>query len=288
MRPMTPLRKRLIEDIQLNGLSERTEKSYVGEVRKLAEYFHKSPDKITDEELRSYFLYLKNVKKLKRNSIAPALAGIRFFYQQTLKRDLSDLKFVKPRRKKRLPVVFTREEVHCLLNCVKVDKYAVCLKTIYSCGLRVDEGVSLKVSQIDSKNKVLFIIGKGRKKRDVPLPDITLAMLRKFWLTHRDPVYMFPSPYSNSSNVSRPMSVSCVQKACKAALKDSGIKKKGTVHTLRHSFATHLLEDGVSLRLIQEYLGHSSIKTTAIYTHLTQKSDKIAREKINNLMDEVI
>lgn len=288
---MTQLRQRMIECLQLRGLSERTQESYVQAVRLLAEHYHKSPDLITEEELRQYFLYLKNVKKYARSSLTIALCGIKFFFEHTLNKDLPALNFIRPPNEKKLPAILSAEEVHKLLGLVKVPAYRICLSTIYSCGLRLQEGIQLQVQDIDSSRMMLHLrCGKGSKDRYVPLPLRTLELLRQHWLTHRNPALIFPSPGSGRSDLSKstlPIPPSTIQKAFKAALSESRIHKRASVHTLRHSWATHLLEAGINLRLIQEYLGHSSPATTSLYTHLTVKAERLATDAINHLMRDL-
>jgi integrase/recombinase XerD len=279
---MTALRQRYIEDLQLRGLSPRTQDSYVRVVRKLAEHYGKSPDVLTEEELRQYLLYLKNEKHAARNTCTLALCSLKFFYQQTLKRDWPVLDFVRPAREKKLPVVFSVEEVQQILSCVHKARYRVCLSTIYACGLRLLEGVQLPVADVDGARMVIHVRhGKGGQDRYVPLPRRTLELLREYWSSHRDPVWMFPGMTQGGG----PMCATGVQRAFKAALVESGVHKPASVHTLRHSWATHLLEAGVNLRLIQIYLGHRSPTTTALYTHLTRKSEDLASEAINRLVE---
>ena len=288
---MTQLRQRMIECLQLRGLSERTQQSYVQAVRLLAEHYHKSPDLITEEELRQYFLYLKNVKKYARSSLTIALCGIKFFFEQTLNQDFPTLSFIRPPHEKKLPTILSVEEVHKLLSLVKVSSYRICLSTIYSCGLRLQEGTQLQVQDIDSARMMLHLrCGKGAKDRYVPLPSRTLELLRQHWLTHRNPVLIFPAPGRDRDALSKsilPISKSTIQKVFKAALSASRIHKKASVHTLRHSWATHLLEAGVNLRLIQAYLGHSSPATTSLYTHLTVKAEQLTADLINRLMTDL-
>ncbi len=251
-------------------------------VRQLAEHYGKSPDVLTEEELRQYLLYLKNEKHAARNTCTLALCSLKFFYQQTLKRDWPVLDFVRPARDKKLPVVFSVEEVQQILGCVRKARYRVCLSTIYGCGLRLLEGVQLPVADVDGARMVIHVRhGKGGQDRYVPLPRRTLELLREYWSCHRDPVWMFPSVTPGGG----PMCATGVQRAFKAALAESGVHKPASVHTLRHSWATHLLEAGVNLRLIQIYLGHRSPTTTALYTHLTRKSEDLASEAINRLVE---
>ncbi|MBK9709508.1 MAG: site-specific integrase [Acidobacteria bacterium] len=288
---MTELRMRMIECLQLRGLSERTQEAYTRAVRQLAEHYHKSPDLITEEELRQYFLYIINVKHYSRNTTTIALCGIRFFFEQTLNRNWSLFGIVRPAPEHKLPVVLSLEEVREILNRVRLLRYRVCLSTIYACGLRLQEGIRLAVPDIDSARMMIHVRhGKGNKDRYVPLPQRTLKLLRDYWSTHRHPVLIFPAEgrdHINLSKATEPMSKSSVQDAFRAALKQSGINKLASVHTLRHSWATHLLEAGVNLRLIQEYLGHSSPATTSVYTHLTVKSEQLGAEAINRVIDNL-
>jgi len=279
---MTALCQKMIEDMQLHGFAERTQKSYMQAVRQMAEYYHKPPDQISEEELRQYFLYLKNVKQVSRSTMTLALCGIKFFYERTLQRQWATLDLVRPQREKKLPVVLSVEEVRQILGRVRRWRYRVCLSTIYACGLRLQEGLHLQISHIDGGRQLLHVChGKGGKDRYVPLPQPVLEMLRQYWATHRDPVWIFPSTHQT---VKGPMDASGLQRAFRAALQESGILKPATVHTLRHSYATHLLEAGLNLRLIQAYLGHASPNTTAIYTHLTKPSEDLAIQAVNRLV----
>jgi len=278
---MTTLRQRMIEDMQLRGLSERTQESYVRAVRQLAEHYGKSPDQLSEEELRQYFLYLKNEKHASRSTCTLALCGIKFLYEYTLHKDWPTLSFVRPPREHKLPVVLSQEEVCRILGCLRQPHYRVCLTTIYSCGLRLQEGVQLQVADIDSARMLVRVRhGKGNKDRYVPLPHRTLELLRAYWVTHRPQVWLFPGRGGTT-----PLDKTGVQRAFHAALQESGIQKPATVHTLRHSYATHLLEAGVNLRVIQVYLGHSSPSTTALYTHLTRPVEALATETINRLLE---
>lgn len=288
---MTPLRQRMIEDLQLRGLSERTQEMYVRAVRQLADHYHKSPARITEEELRDYFLYVKNVKHSSRSASTIALCGITFFYEHTLKREWTTLTFVRPPREQKLPVILSPEEVRTILAHLQLLRYRVCLTTIYSCGLRLQEGTHLQVPDIDHARMLVHVrCGKGAKDRYVPLPPRTLVLLRQYWTTHRHPVWIFPAPGRSGlgmATATAPMPRNSVQDAFRAALKASGIQKRASVHTLRHSYATHLLEAGVNLRLIQDSLGHDSPTTTALYTHLTATADARAREVLTGLMGDL-
>jgi site-specific recombinase XerD len=253
----------MIEDLQLRGLSKKTQDAYVRAVRQLAEHYGKSPDRISEEELRQYFLYLKNVKHASRSACTIALCGIKFFYQYTLKREWVTFELVRPPREKKLPVVLSVGQVRRILSCIHRQRYRVCLSTIYACGLRVQEGVHLQVRDIDSERMVVHVRhGKGAKDRYVPLPESTLKLLRQYWCTHRHALWLFPARTRAGvppSTATTPMSVSGVQRAFKAALQESGVQKPATVHTLRHSYATHLLEAGVNLTRDGEALAAEAI-----------------------------
>lgn len=288
---MTELRKRMIECLQLGGFSERTQEAYVRAVRQLAEHYKKSPDLVTEDELRQYFLYIKNVKKYARPTTTIALCGIKFFIERTLGKQWTSFDLIRPPREKKLPVILSIEEVQTILRQVRLPRYRICLSTIYSCGLRLQEGTHIQVRDIDSGRGMLHVRhGKGGKDRYVPLPERTVELLREYWVTHRNQVWMFPSEgraHVELKISTEPMHKSTVQHAFRAALKETRINKAASVHTLRHSWATHLLEAGVNLRLIQEYLGHSSPTTTSVYTHLTERAEDLGREAINQIMSEL-
>jgi integrase/recombinase XerD len=279
---MSALREKMVEDMQLHGFAIRTQEAYLSAVRQLAKHYRKAPDQINEEELRQYFLFLKNEKHAARNTCTIALCGIKFFFQHTLGRDWKTFEFLRPLKEKKLPVVLSRAEVHSILARVHRPRYRVCLTTIYACGLRLLEGVHLQVKDIDGARQLLHICqGKGGKDRYVPLPSACLKMLRQHWLTHRNPLWLFPSPVEDNQ---QPMSESGMQRAFQAALKEAGIHKQATVHTLRHSYATHLLEAGVNLRIIQSYLGHASPATTSIYTHLTSLTEAQTHHTLNEMV----
>ncbi|MFV2043778.1 MAG: site-specific integrase [Anaerolineales bacterium] len=281
----------MMEDMQLRGLSAKTQEAYLRAVRQLAEHYGKSPEQITEEELRQYFLYLKNEKCVSRSTCTQALCGIKFFFQRTLKREWTTFKLVRPPKERKLPVVLSHEEVRRVLGCLRSFRHHVCLSTIYSCGLRLREGVYLRVPDLDSERMLVHVRnGKGSRDRYVPLPDRTLALLRQYWASHRHTRWFLPASRPRGaalSEASGPISPSSVQKALRAACLASGTQKHVTVHTLRHSYATHLLEAGVNLRQIQAYLGHASLSSTSIYTHLTRNREQLAAETINQVMDHL-
>jgi site-specific recombinase XerD len=273
---MSPLRKRFLEDMQLHGYSPKTQSCYLGAVVALARHFRKSPDLITEEELRQYFLHLTLKKKVARATATIALCAIKFFFQSTLQRNWTCFKLLRPARSKKLPVVLSREEVQKILSGVRTPIYRVCLTTIYACALRLNEGCCLQIEDLDTARMLLRVAGKGNKERFVPLAQKTLQQLRQLWPSHRSPIWLFPAvtrhgfKHSVAHNAG-PVHRSTVQRAFRRALHKSGVAKRAHVHSLRHSMATHLLEAGVNLRIIQNLLGHGTPNTTALYTHLTQK-----------------
>jgi integrase/recombinase XerD len=286
---MTQLRERMIQDMQLHGFSARTQQAYVGAVRQLFEHFHCMPAQLTEEQLREYFLYLANEKKVSRSTTTIALCGIKFFFEHTMKRDWTTFGLVRPPRERKLPVVLSREEVRRILREVRGPVYRVCLTTIYSCGLRLLEGAHLRVPDIDSARLCVHVHGKGGQDRYVPLPEPTLQLLRDFWKAHRCPTWLFPAPSRHRQKDGFPTAVhpvgdTSLQKAFKNALKRAGIAKAAHIHTLRHSYATHLLEAGINLRIIQDNLGHRSARTTQVYTHLTREVRDTLTIPLNDLM----
>jgi integrase/recombinase XerD len=284
---MTPLRQRMIEDLQLRGLSARTQEMDVRAVRQLADHYHKSPDQITEEELRASCLSLKHDRHSSRAASTIALCGMTFFYEHTLKQAWSTLTFVRAPREQKLPVILSVDEGRTILAHLQLLRYRTGLTTIDACGLRLQEGPHLQVPAIDSARMLVHVrCGTGAKDRYVPLPQRTLELLRQYWTTHRHPVWLFPAPGRGGigmATASEPLPRTSVQDAFRAALKASGIHQRASVHTLRHAWATPLLEAGVTLRLIQEYLGHHAPATTAMYTHLTAQADAMAREALDGL-----
>lgn len=282
---------RMLQDLQLRGMAPSTQESYLYAVRSVSEHYNKLPDQITEDELREYFLYLKNVRKYGRSASTLAMCGIKFFYSYTLKRDWPTLTLVRAPHEHKLPVVLSQKEVKQVLSSIRIFRHRACLTTIYACGLRLKEGTHIQIGDIDSDHMLLHVkFGKGGKDRFVPLPQKLLIMLRMFWQTHRNKIWLFPAPGRSGTHMheaTEPLPRSSVQIVFKAAVRECGIVKKVSVHTLRHSYATHLLEKGVNLRLIQEYLGHKSPKTTAIYTHLTSKVKDAGFQAVNELTDEL-
>jgi site-specific recombinase XerD len=220
----------MIEDMQLNGLSASTQRLYTNAIKQLARHFGRSPDQLSEQDLRQYFLYLTNVKKVSRSTTTITLCGVKFFYEKTLRRQWSTLQLIRPAAERKLPVVLSRDEVRRILDHVQVPVYRACLKTIYSCGLRISEGIQLKVSDIDSQRMMLSIRGKGNKQRLVPLPESTLTLLREHWRTHRHPTWLFPAQLLDNAPIGQAVLGQAFHRACEAA----GIRKAAHIHTLRH------------------------------------------------------
>jgi site-specific recombinase XerD len=283
--------QKMVKALTVAGMCERTQETYVRTMRKLTEFYDKMPDKITEEELVDYFIHRQEVTEWSPATMRICYSGIKFFFINVLKRKWHTLKLAKAKREKRLPAILSREEVRIILSHVNTPHNYAYLKTVYSCGLRLQEGLYLEVSDIDGTRNMIHVHrGKGARHRYVPMPRATYLLLRKYWLTHQNQKLIFPAVGrgNNKGPISAiPMSIEGVQGAFRRAKHEAGIKKRASIHTLRHSYATHLLEAGVNLRVIQKNLGHSNIETTMIYLHLTNKGMEDAYQIIDSLMTEV-
>jgi integrase/recombinase XerD len=266
-----PLYEEMQQCLVLQGLRPKTVEAYSRAIRRLAEHFDCCPNEVTTDQLKDYFAAL--VKSHSWSTVKVDRSGIQFFFRHVLDRPWDWVKIVKPPRVRPLPDILTRAEAFKVINTTRKLRYRVFFLTIYSMGLRLGEGLQLEIGDIDGCRKRVHIRGaKGGKDRLVPLPEVTLRALRQFWKCHRNPRLLFPSWTGDARkirNAQRPMDRGGVQSAIKAAVADSGISRKITMHSLRHSFATHLLELGVDLREIQSILGHVRPETTARYAHLT-------------------
>jgi integrase/recombinase XerD len=284
----TALRQRMLQDLQLAGLSDHTQEAYLRAVRQLADHFHTSPDRLSEHQVRDYFLHLKNDRKFASGSLVVAYSGIKFFYSHTTPRDWPTLKRLRVRKEKRLPDVLSVDEVRRLIAAFRTHQNRTFFWTVYSLGLRLGEGLHLQVGDIDSARMMVHVHrGKGAKDRYVPLPSCTLKILRQYWVTHRHPLWLFPAIGRDgqpSATADEPLERSSVQGAMRRVVQELKIQKAISIHSLRHSYATHLLEAGVNLRLIQQYLGHSSLNTTMVYLHLTTASQEQAVARIETLM----
>lgn len=285
---MTSLRKQMTQDMQLRGLSLRTQEAYLRAVRKLAEHFGRRPDQLTEEQVGNYLLFLKERKKFAASSMRIVHCAVKFFFQYTVQREWNLLQMIRSERQRRLPDVLSIEEVQAIVRHCRTLHHRTYLWTVYSCGLRLDEALSLQVGDIDSQRMMIHVHrGKGAQDRYVPLPESTLQMLRAYWVTHRNPVWLFPAlgrHLKAASTATRPMPRSTVQGALRRVVAQLKFRKRISMHTLRHSWATHALEAGVNLRLIQRYLGHRSLQTTTLYLHLTNAGEAEAYQRINEVM----
>lgn len=284
--------ERSMKALQLNGVSLRTQQSYTRMVRMLVDFYGKTPDLVTEEELQEYFLHKKLVANWSGAYLKICYCAIKFFFINVLERKWHTFDYLRAKREQKLPAVLSQDEVRRVLAAVRLSHLHAYLSTVYSCGLRLEEARCLEVSDIDSDRMMIHVHrGKGTKDRYVPLPQATLAILRRHWATHRNPRLIFPAPGRHRRDAATtiiPISKTTVQQALRDAKKVANIHKRGvSVHTLRHSYATHLLEQGVNLIVIQRYLGHNSLQTTMIYLHLTQKGHEDAAKIINCLMEDI-
>jgi site-specific recombinase XerD len=260
---MTPLRQRFIEDLQLRNRSPRTVEAYVFHLKEFAGYFGQSPDRLGAEQIHRYLLYLLHEKKASWAQYNQAVSALRFFYQVTCPRGLSVTRLPYGKRPKRLMPVRSRVEVARLLAGARSPVLAMLLKTIYAAGLRLSEALALTPAQVDSRRMLLRVVGKGQKERVIPLSPQLLTELRSYWLKVRPGRWLFPG-----KSKERQLCASSVQRACQKICREQGLARI-TPHTLRHCYATHLLESGTDLRTIQALLGHFRVGTTALYTHVT-------------------
>jgi integrase/recombinase XerD len=264
---MGRLHDQMKRDLELKNYSPKTRSAYLTSVRSFALHFHRSPDELGDQEIREYLHYLLTDKKVSQSAISQAYSALKFFYGTTLKRDWDGFRIPRVKMRKKLPIVLSQHEIQALFSVIRNLKHRAILITIYSAGLRLNEALHLKVSDIDSQRMMIRVQqGKGDKDRYTLLAKRTLDILRDYWREYRPQDWMF---YGQSRE--RPLSTRAAEKVFDKAIHQAGIKKPATVHTLRHSFATHLLEAGTDLYHIQHLLGHTTPKTTAIYLHLSRK-----------------
>jgi len=264
---MGKLRDQMEMDMRLRRFSPKTIACYLACMRGVARHFRKSPAELGDEEIRAYLHYLMEERKVSQSVLVQTYSALKFFFENTLQKQWNAFRIPRCKQRRKLPGVLTREEVESILSATKNLKHRAILMTIYSAGLRIGEVTRLKVSDIDSGRMVIRVNeGKGLKDRYTLLGERNLEMLRRYWKAYRPPEWLFPG-----RNVSDPVSISAIQRVFKASLEKAGIKKKASVHTLRHCFATHLLESGTDLYYIQRLLGHKSAGTTSVYLHITGK-----------------
>lgn len=264
---MGTLREQMRADLELKGLSAKTQKIYLGQVRSFALYFNRSPEYLGEKEIKEYLLHLIREKGASSSAVNQCYSALKFLYEKTLKRKWVMEEIPRTKISKKLPVILNREELEALFSVTNNLKHRTILMLIYSSGLRVSEAAHLKLSDIDSKRMLLWIRqGKGGKDRCTILSNIALQVLRQYWCQYRPQEWLFPGKFPD-----KPISERSIQKIFEKAKNLAGITKPATVHTLRHSFATHLLEGGTDLHHIQLLLGHSSPKATTVYLHVSRR-----------------
>jgi site-specific recombinase XerD len=263
---MGKLRDQMLVDLQLSGAKPRTQKTYLREVENLAKYFNRSPAELGEAKLKEYLLYLINERHLSEGTFRFYVAGLKFLYRTTLKRDWPVEKIRHPRSKRKLPVVLDLSEVESLFSVTKNLKHKAILMMTYSSGLRASETARLKLTDIDSKRMTVRVSdGKGGKDRYSILSQMTLECLRQYWKKYRPTEWLFEGAKKDDH-----ITVHSIQLMFYASKKRAGITKPASVHTLRHSFATHLIEGGTSLHHVQLLLGHRSPTTTTVYLHVSR------------------
>lgn len=269
---MTPLRQRMLHELQRRNYAPSTIRNYLGAVEQFAEYFHRSPEQLGPEHLRRYQVYLLQQKKLEPSTVEVRMSALRFLYKRTLKRrDLAFDDLIFPKTPHKLPTVLSQDEVVRLVEAAATRMHRTILVLLYATGIRRAEAARIKVADIDSERMVIHIRqGKGARDRDVPLTPKLLEELRSYWRWKKPRNYLFPST-SGQRGIEQPISDKTVWNACRSAALRAGLDKKTHPHTLRHSFATHLLEAGTDLRTIQLLMGHERLEDTTVYLHLSQR-----------------
>jgi site-specific recombinase XerD len=280
---MTTLRYRMTRDMRLRGLAEATQRTYLDAVKNLAQHFDRSPDQLTEDDIRKFFVHLTQTQRRAKSTVRVHLFAIKFLFRHTLRRPSPVLDLIRLRRDRKLPTVLSRDEVRQLLARIRRPVARMGAVLMYACGLRVSEAIHLRLQDIDSPRMVVCVRnGKGRKDRYVPLPQRTLELLRSYWREHRPEYWLLPD-----RSGAKPIRREAVLKCIRAAARDCQLTKAVCCHTLRHCYATHLLEQGVDLRSIQGLLGHRSIRSTIPYLHLTQRAMKNVHRSIDDLMADL-
>lgn len=260
---MSPLRQKMIDAMIMRGFAARTQKSYLYGVTQLAKHYHQSPDKISDEDIRAFFLYLAKEKKLSSSSCRLHLNALRFLYREVLGRPDFDSEIKTPKKPQRIPELLTRQEALAIVNGPANFKHRVLLMTCYGCGLRVSELVSLQVNHLDHERQLIRIEqAKGAKDRLVLMPSSLSQDLRDYQRSHQPGQWLF-----NGQQSAQRLSISTAQKLFHKAKHGAGVNKHGGIHSLRHAYATHQLEAGMPVHQLQRLLGHTDVRTTMHYVH---------------------
>jgi site-specific recombinase XerD len=273
----------LKEELLMRKYSRRTIKSYVRYNREFLLFARKKPEEIENEDIKKYLYYMVEVKKVATSTLNIIINALRFYYGEVLKKRFA-YEIKRPKKDKKLPVILSQEEISRILHSVANIKHRLILMLIYSAGLRVSEVVKLKPEDIDTKRKLIHIRGaKGRKDRYTMLSDVVIGSLEVYLKAYQPEKWLFPGQKSSSHITTR-----TVQRIFEGAIEKAGIKKDVSVHSLRHSFATHLLESGTDLRYIQELLGHKSSKTTEIYTHVSKKDISKIKSPLDSILTQEV
>lgn len=281
---MSELRQQMLADLRMRNYAERTQEIYITRVAEMARHFKRSPEELTKEEVRGYLRYLKEERRVSRSAFAQAVGGLRFLYRVTLDRPELIPHIPYPRLKRRHPVVLSAEEVVRLLRAIGNLKHRTVAMVLYGAGLRITEALALELRDVDSARMVLTVRhGKGDRDRQVALSSVLLESLRVYWRVYRPSSWLFPG-----QKVDQPLGPSTIQRAVKAARLKAKITKPATPHTLRHSYATHLMEAGTDLRVIQTLLGHGSLRTTQVYTHVATERVRTTRSPLDALSPELV
>ena len=281
---MSELRQQMLADLRIRNYAERTQAIYIRRVAEMARHFQRSPADVTKEEVRAYLRELKEGRRVSRSAFAQVIGALRFLYRVTLDRPEMVPHLPYPRLKRRHPVVLSAEEVVRLLRAIANVKHRTVAMVLYGAGLRITEALALELRDVDSARMVLTVRhGKGDRDRQVALSSVLLEALRTYWRGYRPTSWLFPGRKAD-----QPLGPSTIQRAVKAARLKAKIAKPATPHTLRHSYATHLMEAGTDLRVIQTLLGHGSLRTTAIYTHVARERLRATRSPLDALSPELV
>ena len=266
---MTQLRQKMIRAMELKNLSHHTQRAYLAAVTGIARFYNQSPDKMTKEKIEDYLLYLKQDKGNAPNSCYSVLTGLRFFYKYVIENEIPVTYSIR-RTTRKLPQVLAMEEIWKIICSTNNLKHRLILMTTYSGGLRASETINLKPKNIDNKTMLIKVKGKGKKERYTLLSKRLLVELRSYYREYRPKNYLFPSSFKKKKD--QPLSYETIRTVYEDARKKAGVKKGKGLHTLRHSFATHLLEAGYDIRKIQVLMGHARLTTTTIYLHVSRKT----------------
>lgn len=275
--------ERMSEDLRLRDMRPRTQQGYLAATRQFMQWVHKEPQSLEVSDVRRYILYLREEKELSPSSVNVAIYALRFFFMHTMQREWKVFELLRSHKPRKLPVVLSPREVRLVLGAVEQPVRRMALSTIYALGLRLGEGLRLQTGHVDAERLVVWVRnGKGARDRAAALPRPVLYQLRRYWKEVRpasDSSYFFIRPGADA-----PLHPTTLQKTFKAACRDSGMSKDATIHSLRHSYATHLLEQGITLRTIQHLLGHRSMRTTEVYMHVTKPATETLQRTLDELM----